>query len=291
MKKYIMIGVLVLGTSSLIADDSGAKMPVTKTQVEKTTPYVSKKLVVDDMPFDRTLEIRIGPRLSFLTGEVKSGRNGTSMDIWDDVGMDEPSAGMQFDVDWQFAKRWHAIFDMTWDRYDHSGVTSKLISNGDAGPNNAIAAGSSTSANLDIYTFEGRIGYDIVKTKNWTIMPYIAGKGGVADGTVSVTDNGPGGSGRVLTYTDNQAYALPLGGLDVRFYATPKFYVGADIGASGWENYFYLTGQAYTGYDFTKNFGVRVGYDANFVHYENDNRSTKADPLLGAAYVQAVIGF
>jgi hypothetical protein len=289
MKKYILLATLTLGANSLMADNTPVRKPYTRS-VEKTAPHVSKA-VVDDMPADRRIEFRLGPRLSFLNGEIKSGVNGTSFDIWDDLGFDSPSPGMQFDLDWQVGDRLHAIFDMTWDKYDHSGVTSKAISQGDAGPNNAIAAGSHTKANLDIYTFEGRIGYDVIKTKNWKIMPYIAGKGGVVDGTVSVTNDGTGGNGRTLTYSDNQMYALPLGGLDVRFYPIRQFYVGADMGASGWDNFFYLTGQAYTGYDFTKNFGVRAGYDANFVHYENGNRSTKADPLLGAAYIQAVVGF
>jgi hypothetical protein len=288
-----MLGAVVLGASSLMADDTVRK-PLPRP-VEKTAPYVSHKIPdkkpMEDVPANHKVEFRVGPRLSFLNGEVQSGRNGTPVDIWDDVGFDEPSVGMQFDADWQFVDRWHATFDMTWDKYDHSGVTSKLVSNGDAGPNNAVAAGSQTSADLDVYTFEGRIGYDIVKTKQWKVMPYIAGKGGVVDGNVRVTNNGPGGNGRVLNYTDNQAYALPVGGVDARFYVVPKLYMGVDVGASGWENVFYLTGQVYTGYDFTKNFGVRVGYDANFVHYENDNGSTQADPLLGAAYVQAVVGF
>ncbi len=82
-----------------------------------------------------------------------------------------------------------------------------------------------------------------------------------------------------------------LGGVDGRAYISRDWYVGIDPGAGGWNNWYVITGDAYTGYDFSKNWGVRLGYDANFVHSSNDVNSYNVDALLGAAYVQVVWGF
>ena len=45
------------------------------------------------------------------------------------------------------------------------------------------------------------------------------------------------------------------------------------------------------GYDFSKNFGLRLGYSFDYLHYQNAGNSTFAEPLLGAVYLQAVLGF
>ena len=85
-----------------------------------------------------------------------------------------------------------------------------------------------------------------------------------------------------------------LGGVDTRYYVTyvdSRWYVGGDIGASGWDNWYLLTGEVYTGWDFSQNWGLRAGYAYDYFHRENDLKSSMQDPLLGAVYVQVVWGF
>jgi hypothetical protein len=287
MKQYLVLGaVAALVVGSLMADDT-----MKPTTVQKKTVKTSAGSTVD-----RELEVRIGPRVSFLTGGVRIGKTGSEFDIWDDAGLDEPSAGVQFNVDWQPINRWHADFGMTYDNYDHSGNTKKNITAGD----DTLVSGAALSADITALTFEATIGYDVVKTKELRVKPYIGGKGAYADGTAGFTGavlNSAGvlvDANRTKTANVDTGYGMALGGIDTRYYVVPvdsRWYVGADIGATGWENWYLLTGEAYTGWDFTQNWGVRAGYAYDYFNRENDVKSSFQDPLLGAVYVQAVWGF
>ncbi len=288
MNKYTVIGgavaVMAMGSLALSADEGGAK--------KSGTPAMRKSSSADT-PADRKLELRVGPRISFLTGDLRTGKTGTTFDIWDDLALDEPSGGVQFDIDWQPLDRWHVAFGMTGDQYDHSGTTSKNISNGE----DVLVSGASVSADLGLYTFEGKLGYDAIKNDTWRIQPYIGGKGAWADGTATVTGavlNSAGvtvATSRTKTTRLDQSYGLFFGGVDARAYISHQWYVGADIGAFGLDSWYYLTGDAYTGYDFSKTWGIRAGYAYDYVSWENNVKSGQAEPLLGAAYVQAVWGF
>lgn len=241
-------------------------------------------------PVDRELELRVGPRISFLTGGARVGVAGTGFDIWDDLKLDSPNGGIQFDADWQPVSRWHVTYGMTWDRHDQSGVTGKAIRNS-ASPTDTLVAGSAVKTDLDIYSFEGTLGYDLFKNDSVRIKPYVGGKAYLIDGNVTLSNNGPGGTGLSRTSNSSRAEGTYLLGLDSRFYATQDWYLGGDIGGSAWSEYYNLTGDAYTGYDFNKNWGMRLGYAYDYIDYENKNKSFKAEPLLGAVYIQVVYGF
>lgn len=255
-------------------------------------PITMKDTVtLKESPVIREVEIRLGPRFSFLTGDVRAGLNGTRFDIWDDLGLDEPSGGAQFHVDWQVVDRLHLDFDLAWDHYDHSGRTKRDISNGGAGAGRGLVSGSSVNADLNFYSFEGSIGYDVIRNDSFRLKPYIGGKGYLVDGSFTTTNNGPGGSGVARTTSGSQAEGTYLVGVDGRWYTTPRLYLGGDIGASVMSTYHLLTGEAYTGYDFSKDFGLRLGYAYDYLAYKNRGKTTSADPLLGAVYLQAVWGF
>jgi hypothetical protein len=287
MKKYIMMGAIAaLAVGSLTADDS-LKGKTTKSVSKKTT-----KVAVSG-PVDRQLELRVGPRLSFLTGEVRMGQTGTVFDVWDDFGFEDVNAGVQFNADWQPRDRWHVELGATWDNYDQTGTTARNITDGDE----VLLAGAATRADIDAFTLEGTIGYDVIKNNTWRIKPYIGGKGIYGDGILrysGVVQNSAGGvvdAARTSTTNLEEGYGFAFGGLDTRAYVSRNWYVGGDIGASGWENWYVLTGDAYTGYDFNQTWGVRAGYAYDYFNRENDNRTSKQDLLLGAAYVQVVWGF
>jgi hypothetical protein len=286
MKKYIVLGALAaMAVSSLYADDSMA--------TKKTSKTVVKKSISSAGPVDRELEVRIGPRLSWLDGDVRVGKTGTTFSIWDDLNLDEPSGGVQFNVDWQPINRWHLESALTWDKYDHSGTTARNLSDGE----NTLVSGAAVVADVDAFTFELTVGYDLLKNNTWRIRPYFGGKGAYADGSASFTGavlNSAGATvaaSRTKSANIDDGYGLAFGGVDSRAYISRDWYVGGDIGASGWENWAYLTGDAYTGYDFSKSLGVRVGYAYDYVTRENDIKSSKQDILLGALYAQFVWGF
>ena len=286
MKKYIVMGALAalaVSPLGLMADTMPARKDTT----------VLRKPVVAAGPVDRTLEVRLGPRVSFLDGDVRVGRTGTEFSIWDGLNFDEPNIGADFDVDWQPWNRIHVIGGLTYDKYDQDGTTALAISRtgGDR-----LAAGSTVSADIDLFTFVAKLGYDVIKNNTWRVMPYIGGKGAYVDGRATATGtvlNAAGASlgTRTLTIDDEVGYGTFFGGVDTRAYISRDWYVGGDIGAFGLDNWTYLTGDAYTGYDFNQTWGVRLGYDFNYVDYENSNNTVKADPLLGAVYVQAVWGY
>lgn len=287
MKKLIIMGAAVaLAAGSLSADDTLRSKTTTKTM---TAPAK----VDFATPFDRELEIRVGPRATFLTGDVRVGKTGTTFDVWDDLKLDEVSPGVQFDADWQPIKNWHLEVGMTWDKYDHNGTTQKNISDGE----NTLLSGATENANLDIYTFKGVIGYDVIKNRTYRLRPYVGGKAGLVDGTASWSGNVANSAGVNLgprtksTSLDNVYYGTWLIGVDQRVYVSRDWYLGANLGASTLANWYLLSGNAYTGYDFNKNWGVRLGYACEYVNWENSSKAGRAEPLLGAAYVQAVWGF
>jgi len=110
----------------------------------------------------------------------------------------------------------------------------------------------------------------------------------------TVITAGPGTftqTGRRKIQPYDEGYVLAFGGLDQRVYIARDWYAGGDLGASGWDTFYYLTGDAYMGYDFNTKWGVRGGYAFDYFSHENSNKSVKVEPLLGAAYVQVVWGF
>lgn len=288
----LLAGALVAwAAGSLSADD--ALRPVTVRHPPATKLQARAPAEREAEPVDRELEIRVGPRATFLTGDVRVGKTGSAFDVWNDLKLDDVNLGVQFDVDWQPVKNLHLAVGMTWDKYDQNGVTQKDISDGE----NILRSGATTRVDLDIYTFKAVIGYDVIKNRTYRLRPYVGGKVGVVDGTASWTGIVANSAGANLdtrtksTSLNAEAYGTWLVGIDQRIYVSRDWCLGADLGASTMDHWYLLSGNAYTGYDFSKNWGIRLGYACEYVSWENGPKSGKADPLLGAAYVQAVWGF
>jgi hypothetical protein len=292
MKKYLVLGAIAaLTVSSVSADDS------MKSTTKTTTTRTVKKAVVTEGPVDRTLEVRIGPRASFLNGEARfGGPAADTVDVWDDLNLDEPNPGIAFDVDWQPFNRWHLALGATYDNYDQSGTTSRNIRTASG---EVLQSGGTVNVDGHVIFLEGKIGYDLIKTNTYRLQPYIGGKGAWIDADVTGTGTvtATGGAGATLTRTGTRVTSLDdgygtfIGGIDQRLYISRSWYVGADVAGFGMDQWGYVTGDAYTGYDFSKTWGVRAGWDANWMTYENSNASTQIDALLHAVYVQAVWGF
>lgn len=288
MHKYIIAGALValLAVPALRADD--AMRTKTKASVTAT------KNVETGIPADRELEIRVGPQATFLTGDVRVGKAGTEFDVWNDLNQDGVSPGVKFDVDWQPVKNLHFGIDASWSKYDQSGTTQKDISDGE----NILRSGATTKADLDVYSFKGVVGYDVLKTKTYRLRPYVGGIVGLVDGTASWNGTVANSAGTNIatsrtktTSIDNIYSASWLVGIDQRLYVSRDWYLGGDVGGTTLGNWWGLSGDAYTGYEFTKNWGIRLGYAFNYVNWENGPKAGMAEPLVGSAYVQAVWGF
>jgi hypothetical protein len=296
MKKSIMIaaGALALmATGTLFADDT-MKSSKTTASTTKSKATTTAKVTTSDLPADRTLEIRVGPRASFVTGSVQIGKTGTNVDVWDNLGLDEPNIGTQLDIDYQVFSKFHIEGEFTYDSYDQTGTSGIAIVN-DRG--DVAQPGAAVAAKADIYTFDAKLGYDVYKSKTIRVRPYIGVVGEYIDANLtasgSVITAAPGSvtrTGSIVASADF-GYASFFGGVDSRLNISRNWYVGGDIGAFGLDDWYLLRGDGYTGYDFTKSLGLRVGYDFNYIDYKNASGSTTADPLLGAAYVQVVWGF
>lgn len=284
LKQLLVVAALVVTGVTWSLGDTGVAAPKKPALLKKAT---------SEGPVDRQLEVRLGPRVSFLTGDARVGKNGTDFDIWDDLKLDDPNAGIQFDIDYQPWNRWHFTYDMSWDRYDQSATTQKNISKGNG---ETLLSGANISGTFDAFVFEGTVGYEVIKTDLYRLRPYIGGIGGYVSGSYTISGNTNVGNPVVLgtiNRSDNvsTSYGSFIGGIDQRLYASRSWYLGGDIGAFGWDNWYLVTGDAYTGYDFSKSFGIRLGYKADYVNWENGPKAGKAEPLLGAVYVQGIWGF
>jgi hypothetical protein len=291
MKKSIIMtagALAVFAAGTLFADDTPVKK---STKVETSKKKVATKS--SGGPVDRTLEVRVGPRVSWLTGDVRVGRTGTEFNVEDDLQLDDPNAGIQFNFDYQPFNRIHLEGGLSYDIYNQKGTTTKDISQGE----NVLLSGASVSTDTDVVVFDVKLGYDVIKNNTLRVKPYIGALGGYTHGFGSISGNTLSGGGttpsstRVFKDSFEESYVTFIGGLDTRLYVSRSWYVGADAAGFGWDNVGVIHGQAYTGYDFSKAWGVRAGYAADYITYENSNNSQSAEPLLGAVYVQVVAGF
>ena len=288
--KVLLAAILVAALwGGAVADD--ALKGTTKLVPSK----VSKAAKSDLGPVDRELEIRVGPRATFVTGTLQKGVNGTSADIWDDLKFNGVRPGAMLDVDWQPIDRLHIDFGMTYDNYNQSGTTQKNIQINDK---DTLLSGGTLRLNFDLFSFTGKVGYDLIKNKTYRLQPYIGGKGYVIENSTGSASGSVTMSGRAAVRTGtkdltpwNQSYGMAFGGIDQRIYVSRDWYLGVDAGATGLSDWYFLTGQVYTGYDFSRSWGIRIGYAGDYLDYANSGKSTKVSPLVSSAYVQMVWGF
>jgi hypothetical protein len=294
-KCFLMGAVVTLAVGSLFADELNVREPsattttTTRSNLPVPPPIVKKKTF--EGPLSRKFELRVGPRISFLTGDVKPGKASPMYDIWDDVGFDKPNLGVQFDADWQPYNRFHVMGGLNYDNYDQKGTPSVNLTRIPT-DTDMIPAGSEVKANADLLVWELKLGWDVIRGDTYRMQVYGGGKLAYVHGKVS--------SSRVVNSTTGATLAggstefdevrgILLAGIDQRVYITRRIYLGGDLGASGFDNFYLLTGEAYAGYDFSTSWGVRAGYA--FDYLDLDNGEFAMHPLLGAVYVQAVWGF
>jgi len=293
MKKSIIVtaGALAVFTAgTLFADDSMKSKPASSTTKSNTTAI--KKSISKDGPVDRTLEIRVGPRGSWLDGDVRVGRTGTSFNVFDDLKLDGGNIGAEVDFDYQPINRVHLTGGLNYQNHDQSGTTQKNISNGE----NTLVSGATVTSETDLIIWDSTLGYDVFKSNTLRIKPYVGVLGGYVSGRATINGNVTTGANAAATarsFTDNfeDDYVTFFGGIDSRLNISRSWYVGVDAGGFGWDNVGVIHGQAYTGYDLSKTWGVRAGYTADYVDWKVSNNANAAEAYLQGVYLQIVAGF
>lgn len=310
MNKYLLIGMIGIAASSLVADDGAVRKSTTTTRaVEKAPAPMMRK---DEGPVDRELEVRIGPRFTEMAGSFQNqvarsglfastfGNPKTTVDIRRDLGHDEITPGAQFDLDWKFLKRTDVAFLQPFRlglgyKFDKSDAAVSLPSDITFG-GAAFRAGSRMSTDVELHQIDYTLGYDVINNNTFRLTPFIGGKSVIVDYTISGTRTSPASDTTLVTSSylrsDTTSYTTALGGFDARVYISKQWYAGIKPQAMGWEQFWFVQGDLYTGYDFTQNFGVRVGLDTIYANWESAKNSEQhADGGLGSVYVQAVFGF
>ncbi|MBI4027252.1 MAG: hypothetical protein HY360_19865 [Verrucomicrobia bacterium] len=240
-------------------------------------------------PVNRTLEMRAGPRFGQVFGSARLGQTGTDFDFGDDLSLNQNFvSGSQLDIDWQAFPKFHIGFQHTYDRYDQRGHTTKAIFKG--GEGTSLPAGSVVDGTADLNTVAVTLGYDVYKDKTWIVTPFFGAKWAFLDEELFVADANNrftlSGKG-----TQEILYATPLLGAEIKSFVSRSWYLGVHGAAFGLDQWNYVHGQVFTGYDFSENWGTRLGFDVNFGSYENAGRSLKAEGGIGSLYLQAVYGF
>ncbi len=290
MKKHVLImgAVAIMAVTSLAADDS------MKVKTKAPAPAAPAKKVAAGGPVDRKVEFRLGPRVSWLTSDLRVGKTGTNFDV-DNLGLSDASWGLQASTDYQPWNRWHLGSELTYDRIDQTGTTSKHIGVSvpeNVGSDPTLGSGSTVFADLHIFTYEGTLGYDVIKNNTWRLTPYFGFVSAAALGTAGVhTNTATNINPKTPSGSVTAAEITYLGGVEARAYVTRDWYLGGKVGGSGMENWYLIDGDAYVGYDFSQELGLRTGYAFDYAEYENSSKSTKAQPMLGAWYMQVVFGF
>lgn len=300
MQKFFIAGAIValLALPVARADDALRSKP--------KPSFVTKKSINAELPADRELEIRVGPRITETAGSFHLGSSALgaavgrqpkdTVDVRRDLGLDDANVGAQIDLDWQFIKDWHFIFGY---KYDQASKTQKLPTD-ITFDGSSFLKGTDFKSEVDLHQFDYVFGYDIYKDKTWKVTPFAGGKTLVAwtkgTGTQYIVVN-PAAIGttagygpRPYTREDTSSLTTWLAGFDVRANISRDWYVGLTPSASALSDWWAVQGQFYTGYDFSKEWGIRVGFDSLYAK-ASWTKDQKAEAGLGSVFVQAVWGF
>ena len=139
-----------------------------------------------------------------------------------------------------------------------------------------------------MHHLQGLIGYDAIKNSFVTFGPAFGFKAIWFEETL-VAFNTNGTTGRDKTLIQS---AIPLIGFETKFNINKNLTLGITPYGFGWEKLAYFGGQSYLAIDFNREWGMRLGFDADYLSRSLE-RSSKfsADAGMLAAYIQAVYGW
>jgi hypothetical protein len=249
-------------------------IPITFLSAEMA-PRVAAEKLASDRPVDPVLELRTGLGLTWMVGDLRLLR-GTG--AFNEFELQDVNIGKKVDLDWQPMDRLHVNFS-----FFKNNLAGESDLAGSLQNPQLLFSSNTLDVKADIFTFENTIGYEVIKNDTYRLMPYIGGKMAVVD--IRVESNY-----RQFENIDD-VYGTVLIGIDQRVYMSHDFYGGLIVAGFGMENWGYVRGEAYLGYDFSDKYGIRAGYEVDYFNYRNPNSSTQFDPLLGNVYIQFVRRF
>jgi hypothetical protein len=290
---------LIALKASLFGQNQNPYRPVARS----TPPTLRESESYQDHFFDA----RVGPRIAFAGGKVRPGLAGSSLlDFKDDLGLDDPALGAQFELEMRVAPEWRAMVNFNTTTFDgpnkvtNRTLTYQSTTNPPRNPNTQanpaiLAQGSTISAEVTLQTFSGLIEYEVYKDKKWIVAPTLGLKFIHVDETFVINN-----IGNSITSVDNTEVdeITPLVGVNVRYYINKDLYLGISPAMFGGEKYIYLTGQAFAGYDFApQNWGamsLRLGVDADQIwnnHSGDGSARYDIEATVLAAFIEVGYGF
>ena len=162
--------------------------------------------------------------------------------------------------------------------------------------------GTSLRTDIDLHQIDYTLGYDVFRDETFKVTPFVGGKSMIVDFTVNGTEvratNLPGAGGipsaalRTYNRSDTASFTMFDVGSDFRINISRSWYVGITPQGFGMDQWYTVQGSLYTGYDFSRSWGVRVGVDTLYAEWKSESApSNFAEGGISAVFIQGVWGF
>ncbi|MDD2708998.1 MAG: hypothetical protein PHV34_13510 [Verrucomicrobiae bacterium] len=245
-------------------------------------------------------EARAGIRATQFYGKIRPGRQGSStFDLRDDLGLKEYDYGPQLDFELRVSPDWFCRFSYANSSASGNVYTSKsyLYQTTASGVGLDRAAtlqpGAHIQSEVELDTLQFLAGYDVFKDLHWTVSPLVGFKEAILDVEVRVRDPAPP-TDKPSDYYRKYDFlqGTPMLGCEVKYDFNAHFYTGISPVAFAWANYVYAGGQWFLGCNFDRHWGLRLGFDVDYLSITEDSqRVFSGTGLLTGAYLQGVYGF
>jgi hypothetical protein len=273
-----------------------SKKVVARQEASPATP-ADTELTLPKSSDGRFWQLRGGPRMAKIYGKLRPGMEGGSyLDLPEGFGLSDTDFGPQLDLDLRFSDRAYGRLIFTSDTFEGSVLTDRPINyvfsrgSNPATQQNPIVlpAGSPMNTKLEMNLLQTVIGYDIYRNDTVTFGALVGAKSVFTDINFHVA-NGATPYDRTISLSE----VTPLVGVELRVQFNPHLYFGLTPVGFGWENYSYVGGQGYFGYDFNRHFGMRLGMDFDHLTTSRSTGPTYAisDATLAAVFLQGVFGY
>jgi hypothetical protein len=303
MKASYLQVLTVLSLVTLLQTADAGPRPATQQQIEANRKRAAINPLVRDEPnrYNRWLEMRVGPRFSWVDGRIRPGFDGSSqLDLQDDFKLDDASGHIQVDAEFQVAEKWYAAFGYTGNDFSGPRVeTTRTLfyqnpSSGNVNPSTQanpaqLAPGSTLQADLEINTLSAFVKYDLIRLENFIFRPVGGAKAVFLEQNTTINDIT---TGREVNIQTEITEGAPLIGFEWKYNIDKHWYLGSTGYGFVFDKWAYLGGQAYFGYDIDQSWGLRLGGDADWVQIVRHTGTKFAtSSFLTAIYLQGSYGF
>lgn len=303
MKASYLQVLTLLGLLALLPTAQAGPRPATPQQIEASKKRAALNPLVRDEPnrYNRWLEMRVGPRFSWVDGRIRPGFEGSSqLDLREDFQLDHPSGHIQIDVEMQVAEKWYTSFAYTGNDFSSARVpTTRTLFYQNPSPGNIsqstqanptqLAIGSTLQADLEINTLTALMKYDLIRLENFIFRPIAGAKAVFLEQNTTINDIT---TGREINVQTEITEGTPLIGFEWKYNIDKNWYLGSMGYGFIFDKWAYLGGQAFVGYEFDQNWGIRLGGDADWVSItRHTGTKFSTSSFLTAVFIQGIYGF